>query len=915
MNYSVTGTDYKVITEKPDVVEVSFSRTWSPGQPNTVVPLNVDMRFNYMAITDEIQLVMPTEADRQAGKPLAYKEAVKLTNPVSNPAFKDQVDDKYEYTLEKTELKLKGWVSDSAKIGFWVIAPSDEYMNGGPKKNDLTCHCGPTVVVIFTSIHTFGLDLLTEYRNGEPWKKAFGPILVYLNSDADHSALWKDAKSQGYNFWTQTDDKGNFVIKNVRPGDYNLYGYVIGVVSSFRHPQLITVKAGDELKLGQVAFKPPRTGPTLWEIGIPDRSANEFFVPDADPNFVNKFWLDKPKDKYRQYGLWLQYPVVYPKDDVVFQVGVSNYSKDWFFAHVLRADGKTYNPTIWKVYVNDVNAKRPHYATGTCGTDNAIARHGNHGLYRFFSGGLPSNLFLKGKNTIFMRQARSSNYAYAGVIVDGTDYKVITEKPDVVEVSFSRTWRPGLPNTVVPLNVDMRYIVRKDVPGFYVYVIVERLQGWPDVDMNYHRYAFKPNKTLFNYMAITDEIQLVMPTEADREAGTPLAYKEAVKLTNPVSNPAFKDQVDDKYEYTLEKTQLKLKGWISDSAKLGFWIVAPSDEYMNGGPKKNDLTCHCGPTVVVIFTSIHTFGLDLLTEYRNGEPWKKAFGPVFIYLNADGDRSALWKDAKSQGYNFWTQTDDKGNFVIKNVRPGDYNLYGYVIGVVSSFRHPQLITVKAGDELKLGQVAFKPPRTGPTLWEIGIPDRSANEFFVPDADPGFLNKFWLDKPKDKYRQYGLWARYAELYPKDDLVFQVGVSTYSKDWFYAHVLREVGKTYNPTTWRVVFDLPEVIPTGNYTIQIALAAAEMTNIFVYVNDVNAKRPHYATGTVGTDNAIARHGNHGLYRFFSGGLPSNLFLKGKNTIFMRHAKSQDSPFSGVMYDYIRLEAPSSDPVPKAP
>ncbi|CAN1328568.1 Rhamnogalacturonate lyase [Linum perenne] len=528
-------------------------------------------------------------------------------------------------------------------------------------------------------------------------------------------------------------------------------------------------------------------------------------------------------------------------------------------------------------------------------------------------------------------------------IVTGTDYKVITEKEDVVEVSFSRTWSPGQPNTVVPLNVDMRYIVRKGVPGFYIYVIVERLKGWPDVDMNYHRYAFKPNKTLFNYMAITDEIQLVMPTEADRQAGKPLAYKEAVKLTNPVSNPAFKDQVDDKYEYTLEKTQLKLKGWVSDSAKIGFWVIAPSDEYMNGGPKKNDLTCHCGPTVVVIFTSIHTFGLDLLTEYRNGEPWKKAFGPILVYLNSDADHSALWKDAKSQldkeiqqwpytfvqhqdylqaaqrgtvtgqlmvddkylnpspkeaanafvglcmpgttddawqyeikGYNFWTQTDDKGNFVIKNVRPGDYNLYGYVIGVVSSFRHPQLITVKAGDELKLGQVAFKPPRTGPTLWEIGIPDRSANEFFVPDADPNFVNKFWLDKPKDK----------AD-----------------------------GKTYNPTIWKVVFDLPEVSPTGNYTIQIALAAAEMTNTYVYVNDVNAKRPHYATGTCGTDNAIARHGNHGLYRFFSGGLPSNLFIKGKNTIFMRQARASNYAYAGVMYDYIRLEAPSSDPSPKAP
>ncbi|CAN1328606.1 Rhamnogalacturonate lyase, partial [Linum perenne] len=559
--------------------------------------------------------------------------------------------------------------------------------------------------------------------------------------------------------------------------------------------------------------------------------------------------------------------------------------------------------------------------------------------------------------------------------VTGTDYKVITEKEDVVEVSFSRTWSPGQPNTVVPLNVDMRYIVRKGVPGFYIYVIVERLKGWPDVDMNYHRYAFKPNKTLFNYMAITDEIQLVMPTEADRQAGKPLAYKEAVKLTNPVSNPAFKDQVDDKYEYTLEKTELKLKGWVSDSAKIGFWVIAPSDEYMNGGPKKNDLTCHCGPTVVVIFTSIHTFGLDLLTEYRNGEPWKKAFGPILVYLNSDADHSALWKDAKSQldkeiqqwpytfvqhqdylqaaqrgtvtgqlmvddkylnpspkeaanafvglcmpgttddawqyeikGYNFWTQTDDKGNFVIKNVRPGDYNLYGYVIGVVSSFRHPQLITVKAGDELKLGQVSFKPPRTGPTVWEIGIPDRSANEFFVPDADPNFVNKL--------YRQYGLWLQYPVVYPKDDVVFEVGVSNYSKDWFFAHVLRSAaGNTYNPTIWRVVFDLPEVSPTGNYTIQIALAAAEMTNTYVYVNDVNAKRPHYATGTCGTDNAIARHGNHGLYRFFSGGLPSNLFIKGKNTIFMRQARASNYAYAGVMYDYIRLEAPSSDPVPKAP
>jgi rhamnogalacturonan endolyase len=42
---------------------------------------------------------------------------------------------------------------------------------------------------------------------------------------------------------------------------------------------------------------------------------------------------------------------------------------------------------------------------------------------------------------------------------------------------------------------------------------------------------------------------------------------------------------------------------------------------------------------------------------------------------------------------------------------------------------------------------------------------------------------------DRYRQYGLWERYAELYPEGkDLVFTVGQSNHSKDWFFAHVTR-------------------------------------------------------------------------------------------------------------------------------
>ncbi|CAN1288417.1 Rhamnogalacturonate lyase [Linum perenne] len=487
--------------------------------------------------------------------------------------------------------------------------------------------------------------------------------------------------------------------------------------------------------------------------------------------------------------------------------------------------------------------------------------------------------------------------------VVGTKYTVINETEDQVEVSFSRQWDSSLKGKV-PLNVDKRFIVQKGVSGFYWYVIVERLKGWPDVDMDQHRMVFRPLIKIFKYMAVSDEIQKIMPEYIDRTKGKPLAYPEAVLLTDPV-DPVFKGQVDDKYQYSMEMKDHRLKGWVSENPKIGFWVISPSEEYAAGGPVKPELTCHCGPIALAMFTSVHYSGLDMHTEYKNGEPWKKVFGPVFIYLNSivpSNDYAALWKDAKAQmekevqnwPYSFVQSPDylpaDKRGTVSGQLLVDD----NWVPGVVGSFKHPDLVNVQPGGEVKLGPVTYKAPRNGPTLWEIGIPDRSAAEFYVPDPDP-------------QYRQYGLWERYTQLYPKTDLVFEVGKSNYSKDWFFAHVLRESGpNNYIPTTWQIIFDLPDVAPAGNYTLQLALASAQETNTFVYVNDLNAKTPAFATERVGKDNAIARHGIHGIYWFFTAGLPSKLFVKGKNTIFLKSARGCQSALSGVMYDYIRLEGP---------
>jgi rhamnogalacturonan endolyase len=51
---------------------------------------------------------------------------------------------------------------------------------------------------------------------------------------------------------------------------------------------------GCEINVGELVYEPARDAPTLWEIGIPDRTAAEFYVPD--PNtlylYVNRLYVN-----------------------------------------------------------------------------------------------------------------------------------------------------------------------------------------------------------------------------------------------------------------------------------------------------------------------------------------------------------------------------------------------------------------------------------------------------------------------------------------------------------------------------------------------------------------------------------------------------------------------------------------------
>ncbi|XP_060199110.1 probable rhamnogalacturonate lyase B isoform X2 [Lycium barbarum] len=519
-----------------------------------------------------------------------------------------------------------------------------------------------------------------------------------------------------------------------------------------------------------------------------------------------------------------------------------------------------------------------------------------------------------------------------------TTYKVILETDDQIELSFSRTWDVSLQDELIPLNIDKRFIMLKGSSGFYSYAIYEHLEGWPGFNLDETRIAFKLRKDKFHYMAMADNRQRYMPLPDDRlpDRGQPLAYPEAVLLVNPIE-PEFKGEVDDKYQYSSEDKDLKVHGWICMDPSLGFWIIIPSDEFRSGGPLKQNLTSHVGPTALSVFLSAHYAGEDLVPKFGQGEPWKKVFGPVFIYLNSvtkGEDPLTLWEDAKRQmlievqswpysfpssedfssssqrgnisgrllvldryfkddkisasgayvglaplgeagswqreckDYQFWKRADGDGNYVISNIRAGDYNLYAFVPGFIGDYKSDTKVTITSGCSIEMDNLVFEPPRNGPTLWEIGIPDRSAREFYIPDPDPKYVNKLFVNHPDRKMDE---------------------------------------KTYQGTTWQIKFKLDSVNQNEIYTLRLALASTAQAELQVRVNDPSTNTPLFSSGVIGKDNAIARHGIHGLYWLFNVNLQGTILIEGINTIFLTQANAT-SPFQGIMYDYIRLEGPPS-------
>lgn len=73
------------------------------------------------------------------------------------------MDDKYQYSCENKDNRVHGWISEDPPVGFWVITPSDEFRAGGPLKQDLTSHVGPTALSVSPFSQNLSIYLLFIY--------------------------------------------------------------------------------------------------------------------------------------------------------------------------------------------------------------------------------------------------------------------------------------------------------------------------------------------------------------------------------------------------------------------------------------------------------------------------------------------------------------------------------------------------------------------------------------------------------------------------------------------------------------------------------------------------------------------------------------------------------------------------------
>ena len=294
-------------------------------------------------------------------------------------------------------------------------------------------------------------------------------------------------------------------------------------------------------------------------------------------------------------------------------------------------------------------------------------------------------------------------------------------------------------------------------------------------------------------------------------------------------------------------------------------------------------------------------------------------------------------------YQYFVQTDPDGNFTIPDVLPANnYTLWAYGPGAAGTFlsqnqqgknpplecdvpAHPFAVKVAPGVN-QLGTVTWTPVRVGPTVFELGYPNRKADKYRHGEDYP-----FPDDAPKLGYPTpiWGPQMAFNFDFP-EGLSYTVGKNRWSTDWNYIlPSLPDTNGAYQPCKANLVFNLAST-PFEGATASLYIAAAGYGGDQRFPKNqvsisVNGKDLGSAPGTRGApapltptgyfpaysdDSSIhcAVHGPFSDERLY---FPASLLRAGENTITIHVNGTGLTDF--LMVDYLRLDLPGY--VPPAP
>ncbi len=497
-----------------------------------------------------------------------------------------------------------------------------------------------------------------------------------------------------------------------------------------------------------------------------------------------------------------------------------------------------------------------------------------------------------------------------------TKVKVIKNTPEYCEVLYSA--ESG--NTIF----EQGFIMRKGVQMLYTYVIATGTATSASEPVKEARVCTRTAETLLHGYV---DWRMNGKIPSNSEMAT------AEKEENTIQDATYRladGSIYTKYNWANYIERDTLHG-LNNGQYYGLYNIPVSYEWLNGGCERQELTVHAtskSPITIQMLQGEHFGGQAMVLD--DGE--KKLYGPFAIcatystnpvnyarsqataaanewpfqwfendlyprergtvrgHLNVttgqrnDSVRIILAQEkgkdpiAMMHGYQFWTITDENGDFEIKNVRPDTYNLFAYAkAGEVTDMLEQDDITVTAGDN-NLGTIDWTPKKYSQMLWMIGQNDRRSSEFCYSDA----------------VRQYGLWEQVPS-----NLTYTIGQSNPKTDWYYA-------QTQKNGTWTIKFNLAERPSSGRVYLTASIAGCSGTGSQIAVSVNGTSRATWKPGV--NDACIYRSAiNSGRHYVYTCDFLYTGLKVGENTVTLKYTGGGSK--DGIMYDCIKMEA--GDPV----